>query len=67
MGIFNWLFHKHYWGVPHNSEGNNKVVQICYECGKRREVLMGFGIIPIEAHLQTYVHRTYHTSARKPA
>ena len=36
MSIRDWLYHRHYWGVPHRREG--RVIQICYECGKEREV-----------------------------
>jgi len=39
---FLWQFitnHKHYWGVPHKeSNFGDKVVMICYGCGKVREV-----------------------------
>jgi hypothetical protein len=38
MGIRDWLYHRHYWGVPHRREGDSRVIQICYECGKEREI-----------------------------
>jgi hypothetical protein len=38
MSIRDWLYHRHYWGLPHKREGDSRLVQICYECGKVREV-----------------------------
>ena len=38
MGIRDWLYHRHYWGIPHRSEGGNQIIQICYECGRVREI-----------------------------
>ncbi|HVF90952.1 MAG TPA: hypothetical protein VNH22_12865 [Blastocatellia bacterium] len=40
MSIRDWLYHRHYWGLPHKREGDSRLVQICYECGKEREVQM---------------------------
>ena len=40
MNIRDWLYHRHYWGLPHKREGDSRLVQICYECGKQREVQM---------------------------
>ena len=36
MDIRSWLYHKHYWGVPHRRDGDGQTIQICYECGKER-------------------------------
>jgi hypothetical protein len=35
MSLFCRLLRKHYWGAPHR-ESNNKLVQVCYECGAER-------------------------------
>lgn len=35
MSIFCRLLRKHYWGTPHR-ESNNKLIQVCYECGAER-------------------------------
>jgi hypothetical protein len=40
MSIRDWLYHRHYWGLPHRRKGDSRLVQICYECGKEREVQM---------------------------
>jgi len=40
MGIRDWLYHRHYWGLPHKRAGDSRLVQVCYECGKEREVQM---------------------------
>lgn len=31
--------HKHYWGIPHWSETDKRLIQICYECGAHRTVM----------------------------
>ena len=38
MGIRDWLYHRHYWGIPHRREGGNQIIQICYECGRERQI-----------------------------
>jgi hypothetical protein len=30
--------HSHYWGVPHPRSADDKLIQVCYECGAEREV-----------------------------
>jgi hypothetical protein len=30
--------HSHYWGVPHPRSVDNKLIQVCYECGAEREI-----------------------------
>jgi hypothetical protein len=40
MSIRDWLFHNHYWGSPHNRADDQQIIQICYECGKERELLI---------------------------
>ena len=30
--------HSHYWGVPHTRITDNRLIQVCYECGAEREV-----------------------------
>jgi hypothetical protein len=34
--------HAHYWGVPHPRAADGRLVQVCYECGKEREVKIVF-------------------------
>ena len=36
MSFFCRLSRKHYWCIPHRSE--NRLVQVCYECGSERQV-----------------------------
>jgi hypothetical protein len=31
------IYHKHYWSIPHNRDSDNRIIQICYDCGKERE------------------------------
>ncbi|HEX8088523.1 MAG TPA: hypothetical protein VF762_06690 [Blastocatellia bacterium] len=40
MSIRDWFYHRHYWGIPHKRAADNRMIQICYECGKEREVRM---------------------------
>jgi hypothetical protein len=28
--------HTHYWGLPHERPSDNRLIQICYECGAER-------------------------------
>jgi hypothetical protein len=35
MSIFCRLSRKHYWCIPHRS-ADNRLVQVCYECGAER-------------------------------
>jgi hypothetical protein len=35
MTLFCKLSRKHYWCIPHRSE-DNRLVQVCYECGSER-------------------------------
>lgn len=30
--------HRHYWGIPHVGETDERLIQICYECGAHRQV-----------------------------
>lgn len=30
--------HRHYWGVPHKEPEHSRLVQVCYGCGKIRDV-----------------------------
>jgi hypothetical protein len=30
--------HSHYWGVPHPRSTDNRLIQVCYECGAERRV-----------------------------
>jgi hypothetical protein len=39
MSIISWLcYHKHYWGIPHERDADERLVQTCYECGAEREI-----------------------------
>lgn len=38
MSIRDWFYHRHYWGIPHRREGDKRMIQICYECGKQRVI-----------------------------
>lgn len=39
MGILAFLTnHYHYWGVPHERPSDQRLIQICYECGAEREI-----------------------------
>lgn len=40
MSIRDWFYHRHYWGIPHRRAADNRMIQICYECGKEREIRM---------------------------
>jgi hypothetical protein len=40
MSIRDWFYHRHYWGIPHRRLTDNRMIQICYECGKEREIRM---------------------------
>jgi hypothetical protein len=34
--------HSHYWGVPHRSLRDDRLIQTCYECSAQREVKVSF-------------------------
>jgi hypothetical protein len=38
------IYHKHYWSIPHSREIDNRIIQICYDCGKERvsPISLGF-------------------------
>lgn len=40
--------HSHYWGVPHPRTRDNRLVQVCYECGAEREVKIELRPSPVE-------------------
>lgn len=40
--------HSHYWGVPHARNRDNRLIQICYECGAEREVKIELRPSPVE-------------------
>ena len=47
MSIMDFLAnHSHYWGMIHRSPTDSRLIQICYECGKEREVKVDL----IQAH-----------------
>jgi len=37
MSILDFLYHRHYWSLPHRSRENNRIIQICYDCGRERQ------------------------------
>jgi hypothetical protein len=38
MSFFCRLTRRHYWCTPHRSAADNRLVQVCYECGAERAV-----------------------------
>jgi hypothetical protein len=39
MDITGFLInHRHYWGIPHARDIDDRIVQTCYECGAESEV-----------------------------
>ena len=53
MGIQNWFtYHTHYWGVPHQVEGEDRLIHECYECGKQRDSILGTDSQPLEVFKQ---------------
>jgi hypothetical protein len=40
--------HAHYFGVPHPRITDNRLVQVCYECGAEREVKIELRPSPVE-------------------
>jgi len=44
MRMSELIYHKHYWSIPHSREIDNRIVQICYDCGKERvsPISLGF-------------------------
>ena len=36
MSFFCRLTRRHYWCTPHRSAADNRLVQVCYECGAER-------------------------------
>ena len=43
MSIRELIYHKHYWSIPHGRAHDNKIIQICYDCGKERESPINLG------------------------
>ncbi|HEX8089244.1 MAG TPA: hypothetical protein VF762_10350 [Blastocatellia bacterium] len=47
--------HSHYWGVPHPRSTDNRLIQVCYECGAERKVKIELRPSPVgnvAAHTQ---------------
>jgi hypothetical protein len=42
--------HSHYWGVPHLKSTDNRLIQICYGCGKERLVKVNLLLTGEPAH-----------------
>jgi hypothetical protein len=40
--------HSHYWGVPHTRNRDNRLIQVCYECGSERIVKIELRPSPVE-------------------
>ena len=36
MSFFCRLTRRHYWCTPHRSAADNRLIQVCYECGAER-------------------------------
>ena len=43
MSILEFVYHRHYWSIPHRREGDNGIIQTCYDCGRDRESLLIIG------------------------
>jgi hypothetical protein len=41
--------HSHYWGVPHARSTDDRLIQVCYECGAERQVKIELRPSPIES------------------
>jgi hypothetical protein len=37
MSILDFLYHRHYWSLPHRRDSDNRIIQICYDCGRERQ------------------------------
>jgi hypothetical protein len=37
------IYHKHYWSIPHGRAVDNKIIQVCYDCGKERQSPINLG------------------------
>jgi hypothetical protein len=44
MSMRELILHKHYWSIPHGRQADNKIIQICYDCGKERESPINLGL-----------------------
>lgn len=40
--------HSHYWGIPHTRSTDNRLIQICYECGAERKVRIELRQLPLD-------------------
>lgn len=40
--------HSHYWGIPHTRSADNRLIQICYECGAERKVKIELRQLPLD-------------------
>jgi hypothetical protein len=54
MILFCWLSRRHYWCTPHRS-AENRLVQVCYECGAERPAR--------ELHDEIFTERVNHSLA----
>ncbi len=56
MRIQDWFTtHTHYWGVPHQAEGESRLIHECYECGKQRTSILGENPQPLDGSKQSQV------------
>jgi hypothetical protein len=37
MSILDFLYHRHYWSLPHRRDSDNRIIQTCYDCGRERQ------------------------------
>ena len=54
MTLFCRLSRRHYWSIPHRS-ADNRLVQVCYECGAER--------VARELHDEIFIERVNHSIA----
>lgn len=47
--------HAHYWGIPHSRSTDNRLIQICYECGAERQVKIELRRLP-DDDVMTPIH-----------
>jgi hypothetical protein len=45
--------HYHYWGIPHERSSDERLIQICYECGAEREIKVHLRPYRVPAHAES--------------
>jgi hypothetical protein len=53
MSIISLLsYHKHYWGIPHERDADERLIQTCYECGAERVMKVDLRPSPIKVEAE---------------